>query len=168
MIGNCNAFGCSYRWNESCSFFFQQLMESVEGSSLRVYSQHLPYGFTYQNCCGSGQVTAASNIYFVKEESSPSGELGIKKDNILHAIFGRCSKYSFWPWVPGYGKVRIRAKWPIRQELMMVYLWQNSITRNWYQIIQIVHASIQSWIATSWFYAPNWECIQPKLKGKNP
>ena len=35
---------------------------------------------------------------------------------------------------------------------MKVYLWQNSITRDRYQIIQIVHASIQSWIATSRFY----------------
>ena len=45
---------------------------------------------------------------------------------------------------------------------MEVYLWQNSIRRNWYQIIQIVHASVQSWIATNQFYAPNRECIQPK------
>ena len=51
---------------------------------------------------------------------------------------------------------------------MKVYLWQNSITRDRYQIIQIVHASIQSWIATSRFYDPNLECIQPKLKGKTP
>ena len=29
-----------------------------------------------------------------------------------------------------------------------LYLWQNSILSNWYQIIQIVHASIQSWLAT--------------------
>ena len=32
----------------------------------------------------------------------------------------------------------------------------------------IVHASIQSWIVTSRFYVSNRECIQLKLKGKNP
>ena len=50
---------------------------------------------------------------------------------------------------------------------MEVYLSQHITTRNWYQIIQIVHTSIQSWIATSRLYGPNRECMQPKLMGKN-
>ena len=58
--------------------------------------------------------------------------------------------------------------WPAWVFIIKVYLWQNSITRNWYQIIQIVHASIRSWIVTSRFYVSKQECIKPKLKGKNP
>lgn len=79
----------------------------MEDSSVRVHSKHLPYGFAYRNHCGSGHVTTASDIFFVEEELTSSGELGIKKDNkasdshqpvnppTLHAIFGRRSKYSF-------------------------------------------------------------------------
>lgn len=79
----------------------------MEDSSFTVYSKRLPYGFAYQNHCGSGHVTAPSEIFFVEKELSSFGELGIKKENkasdshqpvnppTLHAIFGRRSKYSF-------------------------------------------------------------------------
>ena len=38
---------------------------------------------------------------------------------------------------------------------MEVYLWQNSMFSNWYQIIQIEPTSIISWMATSWM-ATSW------------
>ena len=75
---------------------------SAEESSDKVYSQHFPNGFTYQNCCGSGCVTTASDIFYVKEKFSSSGELGNEKDSKTSdthqpAICGRCSiaRFSF-------------------------------------------------------------------------
>ena len=39
-----------------------------------------------------------------------------------------------------------------KKNCMEVYLSQNSILSNLCQIIQIIHTSIKSWMATSWFY----------------
>ena len=65
------------------------------------------------------------------------------------------------------GKIRFGFFW-LEYSYEGISMTKFNNQENWYQIIQIGHASIQSWIAASEFCVPNRKCIKPKLKGKNP